>query len=292
MLRYRLSNTVDPEERIEDAALWKALKDVFAEEIEIYMQAPKDQAKAPLPHKIAAVVDDLAKDGDEVALSAQDYMDNAKPAPHYVLNEGDILLGRQLKNEYRWPTTRLTADHIPYWHDPAFLEASGRFFELHDLNDAIETVRVLHQEGKGGFLKSIKTKHWLTKVPIGLDPMDAIGDMVYSFIDAGKCLMVQELVPMEYEMRFAIMDRRIVTYSPVAYWMTPLNSRQIDEYVIRTPTSHDLEWNPDINVTLRKFAGDLALDLVEPDCILDVCLSGTTPIAIELNPLKIGRAHV
>lgn len=292
MLRYRLSSTDDPEERLEDAALWKGLHDVFGDEAALYLDPPANREAATTADKVAETIRSIASDDeDDVAtllLQRAERLQHLERLPVHVLGEDDVLLGRQRTDEYQWPTKRLCAPHLRYWTDPAFLAAADRFFEVHDFRGAIETTRALHAQGKGAFLKSTRTKHWIGRVPVGTDPLDVMEDMAYSFADLEDCIMVQELVPMEYEMRFAVMDRQVVSGSSAAYWMTPLDHELAKQHVTRTPSSRDLEWNPDLIATLRSFAEDVARTLESPDCILDVCWSNGRPVAIELNAMTIG----
>ena len=291
MLRYRLSTTDDPEERLEDAALWKGLHDVFGDEVSLYADPPR-RAPAPEDDRIAETLKSIVSDDEDdlstLLLQRAERLQHPELSPLHVLAENDILLGRQRRDEHRWPTKRLCAPFLPYWEDHAFIAAADRFFEVHDFRGAIDTARALHAQGKGAFLKSTRTKHWIGRVPVGLDPMEVMEDMAYSFADLENCLMVQELVPMEYEMRFAVMDRQIVSGAPVAYWMTPLDHELAKEHVARTPSSRELEWNPGMIARLRSFAEAVAKTLESPDCILDVCWSNGRPIAIELNAMAVG----
>lgn len=255
-LRYRLTDTADPEERLEDAAMWKALNDVLGNEVSLYDDSDRGERSAP----------------------------GSDPS---ALRPDDILVGRSRRHE-AWPTPELTASFLPYWTDTGFLAAAGRFFELHDFEGAMRACESLHAAGKGAFLKSIRTKHWVQRVPLGDDPREVVGEMAYSFIDKPPCLMVQELVAMEYEMRFAVMDRSLVSSSPVAAWLTPLDTHRVHDHVARTPGSKELEHSPEIVAALTDFATRTAASLESPDCILDCCLVDGRPVAIELNALSIG----
>ena len=94
--------------------------------------------------------------------------------------------------------------------------------------------------------------------------------MAYSFIGDGKCLMVQEFIEMRHEHRFVVVGREIVTYSPVAYHLTPL--ARISGFSFEKPTS--LEPEPFAHFeSLLTFASKAAKELKEPDCILDVAIS-------------------
>lgn len=260
MLRYRLTRTTDPEERLEDAALWKALHDTFGDGVSLY-EDPERQ---------------------------RDPLVRVDTSPVHVLGPADLLLGRQRRDERAWPTPKLTTQYISYWEDPVFTEAARRGFSLHDFYGAVAAARRLHAEGKGAFVKSTLTKHYTQAIPPGLDPMEAIGDMAYSLIDRGECVMVQELVPMEFETRFLVLDRQVVSWSPVATWLTPLDTRDVAGKVARTPSSRELTNDPGAVEAMTEFASGLAARLEAPDCVLDVCLSGGEPMAIELNAPWIG----
>src|SRR4051812_35062100 len=98
-LYYRLFETDDPEERLEDAALWKALSDEF---------------------------------GDGII--SLDYGAKA-PVDGYLLGRG-----KKMEFDAKLPIS----DHLPYWTDPAFLNACGRSFKLCDWDGAKAEVDRLH----------------------------------------------------------------------------------------------------------------------------------------------------
>ncbi|HJR83469.1 MAG TPA: hypothetical protein VJ775_06035 [Sphingomicrobium sp.] len=227
---FRLTDNDDPEERLEEAALWKAMHDVYGA-------------------RIAAVTD------------------------------GDADYGRP-RRFARGPSMDLA-----YWTDPAFLKHAGRRFWVGRWEDADEQVRALHADGLGAFIKSTRAKDWICKVPVG-QSLDEVADaMAYSYIDGGPPIMVQELAKVRYEHRFFVIDRRIVTRSPNAAHLTPLDFPQTWDFETPRDHKHSLF---SAGGFLMPVAEDIARNMATPDAVIDCALINGEPACVEINPMVIG----
>lgn len=233
---FRLTEGVDPEERLEEAALWKAMHDAFGGRI-----APVTGAAEDSP-------------GLKVYGRPRRY-DGARP--------------------------------LPYWSDPAFLRETRRAFRFCGIEDVSAVVGELHAVGLGAFIKSTRDKHAIFRVPVGSDPRDVIGDFAYSFIDGGPALMVQALCEMTYEWRFFCVGRKIVTHSPNAVHLTPLDFGRAVAY--RTPADKTSSGGPSwIEARLRPVAERIAADMATEDAVIDCALINGEPGCVELNPMIVG----
>lgn len=245
-LFYRLSGVTDPEERLEDACMWKALHDEYGEDI--------------------ALLDD--KD---------------EPPKH------SIVWGRAKVNWRDQQNIGKAKPFLDYWNDDAFLRNAGRSFCLTDFDGAKREVERLHGVGKGAFLKSTQSKHFILKIPVGEGFDEAMGAMAFSFIDRPPCLMVQELVEMRFERRYVVIGQRVVTSSPVAVHLTPLDTHWAREASFRTPASTEASTESGQIMAMDRFAARMACELAEPHCCLDIAVVNGSPVIIELNPMHIGQ---
>lgn len=246
-LYYRLCETTDPEERFEDAAMWKALHDEF---------------------------------GDEITLVGYN---DAVPEDGYLFGRGKRFSASE--ENVRLPVP----DYLPYWTDPAFLRVCGRSFKLCDYDEAKSEVARLHADGKDAFIKSIRSKHLTMKVPQGTPLEDALEELAYSFIDMPPCLMVQEFVDMAYERRFVCINREIITYSPIAVHLTPIDV--IYGYAhFRNPSDRrPWMWDENLASQMYEFADNLAKTMATPYAIIDLAVSQGAIVPVEFNPLRIGQ---
>lgn len=237
---YTLLESADPEERLEDAALFKAMKDVFGDQL-------------------VGCMNGISVD----------------PAP--VLQYG---------RESRFQPSRTPT--LKYWEDPAFLAYTGRSFKVLDWDAAEIEVKRLHSEGKGAFLKSTRCKHYAIKVPVGKSLSDEeFEGMAYSFIDGGPKLMVQEMVPMEFEHRFFVINRQVVTDSPNAVHLTPLDYPY--RYSHRHPSSAIQSIRPiSYGLAMLKVVEDIAANMATPDAVIDLALVGVKVVCVEFNPFIVG----
>lgn len=229
---YRLCDTTDPEERLEDAALWKAMHDVF---------------------------------GDRISVSAAH-----DAAPDY--GRGRALDKRRVPE-------------VTYWHDPAFLAHAQRSFWVGPWDTAGAEVERLHRLGLDAFVKSTRPKHWIERIPVGVSLDTAADATAYTFIDDGPALMVQELAEMRYEHRFFVVNRHIVTHSPNAVHLTPLDYPQTFSFVTPHERQHGTFCASGF---LRGVAEDIARKMETPDAVIDCALINGKPGCVEINPLAIG----
>jgi len=229
---YRLTDNLDPEERLEEAALWKAMHDRFGDAI------------VPVTGDVHA---------DYGRLRRQD----TKPG-------------------------------MPYWNDPAFLREARRSFVTMPYDDAKSEVARLHNLGQSAFVKSTRDKHAIFRCPVGTSLSEAMGDFVYSFIDGGPALMVQEMVEMTYEWRFFVMDRRIVTDSTNHPDLTPLNFPCRVAY--RTTEGHEsCGVGGFMRQPLFDVAQRIAASMATPTAVIDCAYINGNAGCVELNPLHLGN---
>lgn len=218
---FRLTDNLDPEERLEEAALWKAMHDEYGDMVK------------PITGNVAAT------------------------------------FGRTIRAQ---PGLRLE-----YWSDPAFLSQCQRRFSVVPFDQLELAVGELHEDGLGAFIKSTRDKHAIFRVPVGRDLRDEMDAMVYSFIDGGPELMVQELCEIADEHRFFCIAREIVTFSRNSPELTPLDfpSRQSDLSKALLP--------------LCAVAQQIAATMQMPDAVIDVAYINGVPGAVELNPFWLGQ---
>ncbi len=256
-LYYRLAETEDPEERLEDAVLYKALHDCFG--------------------------------------SGLTTIDMDAPAP----TDG-LFLGRG-KNREVAQENLLAAPGLKYWNDPAFKDAITRSFMITDLKGAEAEVDRLHEQGKDAFVKSTRQKHCVSRVDQGQSLYDALGGMVYSFMDLEDCLMVQEAMEMNYERRFLVMNGKVVTQSPVAWHLTPMSRSwiqddtgfSVEDLHYKTPNSHETRFSPDGTKRMTEFAQKIADASDTAHLCIDLAIIGDDPSKdpieiIEFNPMQPG----
>ena len=99
--------------------------------------------------------------------------------------------------------------------------------------------------------------------------------------------MVQEFIPMKYEHRFVVIDRRVITSSPVAWHLTPLNVENRTENY-ETPKSTSPNFFVSHNEEQHELAQVIAEEMATPHAIIDIAMHGDQPVAIEFNPCVIG----
>jgi hypothetical protein len=242
---FRLTDNIDPEERLEEAALWKAMYDHYG------------------PDGIVGV------HGTEAA------------------PEGLPVFGRSPR--FPAPCANPVPEHLPYWTDPAFIAACGREFHVAPFEEAEVLVADLHMRGKGAFLKSTRLKHFTASIPPGASFRDVVGPMAFSFIDGGPLLMVQELATIEYEYRYFVIDRGIVTFSPNMTSLTPIDHPLQLGTVYRTPQSRLREYRPEIVRDLHSVAGKVADTMSSAHACLDIAMINGVPGVVEMNPMQIGQ---
>lgn len=232
---FRLTENADPEERLEEAALWKAMHDVYGDRIVAVTEGGADYGR-----------------------------------------------GRRL-NPFSSQPER--SPEIAYWKDSAFLKHAGRRFWVGQWEEAEAQVQFLHADGLGAFIKSTRAKDWIARVPVGQSLSDAADAMAYTYIDGGPAIMVQELATVRYEHRFFVIERRVVTSTPNAAHLTPLDYPQT--YDFETPHDHQ----PSL-FSARGFllpvAEDIARNMASPDAVIDCALINGEPACVEINPMAVG----
>lgn len=246
---YRPSNTIDIEERLEDACMLNAMKNFFGDGM--------------------GVID-----------------------PEATVPKDALVFGRPRHFETDFGP-RVRTD---YWNDPGFLAGIQRKFHVTDLGGAEGVCKELHAEGKDVFLKSVELKLLTEKLPVGQDLYKTLGDMVWSLIDKPNSIMVQEFTPMREERRFAIIDRRIVSCSPVANHLTPLDradflerGMSIEDMHFEFPGQKDARCDAKQSAGMRSFV-ETVLDQSDFDhMIMDVAVTESGYQVIEYNPMSPGR---
>lgn len=250
-LFYRLTDTMDPEERLEDACLWKAMRDHYGAGI------------------------------------------TALPSGAAAPREG-VTFGRRRMFTYEG-SMGMPANHA-YWKDPGFAFAAGREFRGCDLEEAVEMTKRLHDQGKDVFIKSREQKLFSAHVMQGEDLMDVLGDMCWSFMDNPESLLVQERVEMREERRFVVIDRQVVTCSPVQVSLTPLSRSQIrdnqgldvESLHFETPTSTRYVYDPGLARRMWDRAVEIAERAAIDHMIVDLATVDGRIEVIEYNPMHPG----
>ncbi|QQN73969.1 ATP-grasp domain-containing protein [Croceicoccus sp. YJ47] len=230
---YRLRDTNDPEERLEDAALFKALYD--------------------------------ASDG------------MVKPATGN--SEADFgVRGNRFRHSFS----------LAYWNDRAFLRHCGRRFETTLFDGLQGRVESFHALGHDVYIKSGFDKFFNAVVNQGESVADVVGDMAYSFIDSPVPLMVQELVDFTFEHRFFVIGREVVTWSPAAYTLTPIDY----------PVPHGVAWRKQADMNSEPWNGldamvalarQIAKEMETDSAVIDLGMIGDTPACVEFNPFHAGQ---
>ena len=232
---FRLTMNTDPEERLEEAVLWKAIWE--------------------------------ASGGTAVAT-----------------------YGTDTSTTFGCLSTQEAEPLFDYWNDPAFLAETQRYFATVEIDQLGSIVDALHQIGHGAFIKSTRSKHAIFKVKIGQTVRDVMGEMIYSFIDGGPALMVQQLVKPYFEWRFFCVDRKIVTHSNCHPTLTPLDFPLTKAYA----TAGAYDTLPESTVwnaieKLQPVAERIAKNMKHPTAVIDCAFIDSTPACIELNPLRLGQ---
>lgn len=249
---FRLTNNTDPEERLEEAALWKALYDFYGEDIVAFEGSNSEGPDLPT-------------------------------------------FGRSPASPLK-PSKNPVSSKLEYWLDPSFEKFAQRKFWLCDWDEAEKKVEELQELGIGAFVKSTKSKHFICRIPaFGTTFYEEMGDMAYSFIDGGPKLLIQELVPMQFEHRFFVVNHKIITDSPVQVSLTPIDYPLAAGSVSKTPSSKQLEVRPDIYNELRRVAAAVACEMEFPHASVDCAITFTPEhpegigCLIEMNPMQIGQ---
>jgi hypothetical protein len=252
---FVLDRGMDPEERLENAILWKTLSDRAGSQIRAY--------------------DDLSKVPDTVT-----HIFGRAGHRSDLFREGLTYPGPMEKT-------------LPYWTMPGFLELAGRSFKVCDLDHAATEVQRLHLEGKDAFVKATRDKYFAKHVPVGTSLWQALDAMVYSFIDQDACLLVQEHVQMTYEYRLFVVDGQVVTGAACILWKTPLdNTALYDPVMIEHRGDSHLAGPQMSNLRLDQylaFASEAVDQLEGGTFVLDVAMVDGQVGIVELNPMRLGQ---
>lgn len=252
---FRLTSNKDPEERLEEAALWKALHDEYGSAI----CATNDVSVLPPDIPVFGRITENPRTG--------------------TTEDGRLCIAH----------ANPVSSRMDYWDDPAFLSRAGRVFSVEDFSGAERAVEDLHRAGKTAFIKSTRAKQYLKKIPPGVSFRQALGDMAYSFID-GTRLMVQEYVGMEYEHRYFVIGRKIVTSSPNHPSLTPIDYPLPKNAVVRSPVgSCVVIERGDVVGPYMDFVSDIAREMREPHAVIDVATVRGRPVVVEFNPMQLGQ---
>ncbi|MBW3243401.1 ATP-grasp domain-containing protein [Epibacterium sp. DP7N7-1] len=251
-LYYRLTDTQDPEERLEDACMWKAMHDTFGDGITLIPTASKAPADGVIFGRTKRFEDTRA------------------------------FVGRQ---------------NIDYSRDPGFDWGISRKFETCDLSRAKELVEEIHNAGNDAFVKAVEQKLMTKKVSRGTSLDEAIGDLIWSFIDIPRSLMVQEFVEMRNERRFVVIGGEIVTQSAVAFHLTPLDrsrlaaetGQAVEDLHFTTPTCKTPHLDAMLSRKMENFVATVAQKSEMDNAIIDVAeLTDGRIEVIEFNPCQPG----
>lgn len=240
---FRLTENTDPEERLEEAALWKALKDRYGD-------------------RISAV-----REGED---GGDDW----------------VMFGRVP----RFDTGREpVASNLRYWEDLSFLAHCERSFEIVDWEGLRPAVARLHAQGKGAFVKSTRMKHFVCRIPLGVNTDREMGAMAFSFMDGGPQLMVQSLVDMRFECRFFVIGREIITCSTVMHSLTPMDHTRERGYLYERPDGGARIRNVSLLGEYHMLVRAVAQKMLPEHAVIDVALIDGKPGVIEMNPMQLGQ---
>jgi glutathione synthase/RimK-type ligase-like ATP-grasp enzyme len=153
-------------------------------------------------------------------------------------------------------------------------------------------IKSLQEKDLDVIVKSIiSQKHFLCQIGRNESPYELIGDMAYSFIDRDECLLIQEYKPMTYERRFFVVNREVVTHSPVANHLTPLDLISDDDVINQhyySPNNQDYYYDNKTTEQFLEVAQDITQKMDDPHATFDLSLTKEGVTIIEFNPLKIG----
>lgn len=252
---FVLDRGSDPEERLENAILWKTLKDRLGSEIQAYDDAGN------IPKTVTHI---FGRAG----------------------HRSDLF-----RESLKYPGPKEMS--ISYWTMPGFLQLAGRTIKLCDLDQANEEVQRLHLEGKDAFVKATRDKYFTKHVPVGTSLWQALDAMVYSFIDEDACLLVQEYVEITYEYRLFVVDGQVVTGAGCIPWKTPLdNTALYDPAMIEHRGDTKLGGPAMSNLRLDQylaFASEAIDQLGGGSFVLDLAMIDGKVGIVELNPMRLGQ---
>jgi len=257
---YRLSNTPDPEERLEDATLAKALHDVLGPDLEI------------LPPDVTYPERGL-------------HLGRTKRMEGITGNRPNTLSGNEIRY---WEDPAFLRSTNREW---GLFDLSGAEAEVTRLHESGRDAVVK---------STLSPKHLITGAPRGTSLPDALDAMIFSFCDRPPCLLVQERVDMRYERRFLFMDGALLTQSAVGSHLTPMSrvweparGQRFEDLHLSTPGSRDLIWSPTLTERMTARALEIAAASDHQTFCMDLCLIGEdlkygVIEPIEWNPFQPG----
>jgi hypothetical protein len=242
-LAFRLTDITDPEERLEEAALWKAMFDYWG------------------PDTIKAF------------------------GPNDEIPQGIPVFGRSKR--FSLDQNPVSSD-LDYWEDPVFIENCNREFHFGTLDDMRTVARSMQQRGMSLFVKAARAKYHTQYIAQDQDFDRALGPMAYSFCN-GETLMLQEFCKIEFEHRFFVVDRKIITGSPNMVSLTPLDFPLPAGTVFQTPNSKTPIFDHRVLERYEALANDIAASMATPHACIDLALINGKPAIVEFNPMQIGH---
>lgn len=258
---YRLSNTTDPEERLEDAVLAKALHDVLGSDLTLL-----DPDAAFPEHGL--------------------HLGRGKRMEGITGKRPNTLSGTEIRY---WEDPAFQRHTSRDW---GLFDLAGAEAEVARLHESGRDAVVK---------STLSTKHMITGAPRGTSLADALDAMVFSFCDRPPCLLVQERVDMRFERRFLFLDGELLTQSAVGAHLTPMSrvweagpGVDFEALHLETPGSRRLIHNPALTARMTERAIEIAASSDHQTFCMDLCLLGEDAARgriepIEWNPFQPGQ---
>lgn len=179
----------------------------------------------------------------------------------------------------------------------------GHFSEVDGPTDCREIVDEVHaRRGRRIVVKAARAKHglWFLDVPENASRQEVhrllseeLDWALVRFNGLVQCAQVQDVVPMEHEYRFFIVDGRPVTGSGCVDALTPADedTQVFSPYTQRRrgddePISSDMSRVAEYLRFAEIVAGSLSVESPNmTSYVLDVAMSDGKPVIVELNPL-------
>lgn len=180
--------------------------------------------------------------------------------------------------------------HIDYWNWDGFLSNARRSIEVHDLDGAAKRVAEIHAAGSDAFIKATMPKFHASVVPRGTALSRHLDALVYSFIDRGPCLIVQERVEMKHEYRLFVVDGQPVTGADTVFSHTPDdNIAPFNPLVSTNPADDNCTSDEALVGRYLDFARRVIPQMPIASFSLDVAIINGEIGIVELNPLMLGQ---
>lgn len=180
--------------------------------------------------------------------------------------------------------------HIDYWAWEGFLSNARRSIQVLDLDGAKKRVAEIHAAGRDAFVKATMPKFYASIVPRGTTLSRHLDALVYSFIDRGPCLIVQERVEMKHEYRLFVVDGEPVTGAGTVFSHTPDdNLAPFNPLVSLSPSDDDCTSDEALVGRYLDFARQVIPLMPIDSFSLDVAIIDGEIGIVELNPLMLGQ---